>query len=93
MDIEQFTEGDVEMKRIYPLLTKNIPEGLGLKEYNIQSKASLKKILIDKGTSQKLYYPDFAITISGVPLIIIEAKNQMKIWMKLIDKLAYMRQN
>lgn len=74
MDIEQFTEGDVEMKRIYPLLTKNIPEGLGLKEYNIQSKASLKKILIDKGTSQKLYYPDFAITISGVPLIIIEAK-------------------
>jgi hypothetical protein len=74
MDIDKFTESDVEMKRIYPLLIKERPEGLGLKEYNIQTKASLKKILIDKGTSQKLYYPDLAITISGVPSIIIEAK-------------------
>jgi hypothetical protein len=74
MDIEDFTESDVEMKRIYPLLIKETPEGLGYKEYNIQTKASLKKILIDKGSSQKLYYPDFAITVSGVPSIIIEAK-------------------
>lgn len=74
MDIENFTESDVEMKILYPLLTNEIPEGLGFKEYNILTKVSLKKLLIDKGSSQKLYYPDFAITVSGVPSIIIEAK-------------------
>ncbi|WDF61337.1 type I restriction endonuclease [Flavobacterium sp. KACC 22758] len=74
MDIENFTESDVEMKIILPLLQNKLPEGLGLEHYHIQTKASLKKILIDKGTSQKLYYPDFAITILGVPLLIVEAK-------------------
>ena len=73
-NVVQASESDVEMKIIFPLLTNKTPEGLGYKDYQIQTKASLKKILIDKGASQKLYYPDFAITVHGVPMIIVEAK-------------------
>lgn len=73
-DIKKFTESDVEMKLIYPLLTTVKPEGLNFKDYHIQTKQSLKKLLIDKGTSSKLYYPDFAIIVEGLPVIIIEAK-------------------
>lgn len=73
-EVINFTESDVEMKIIYPLLKSRMPEGLGIEEYNIQTKSSLKKILIDKGANSKLYYPDFAITISGIPLMIVEAK-------------------
>lgn len=73
-DIKKFTESDVEMKLIYPLLTTDKPEGLNFKDYHIQTKQSLKKLLIDKGTSSKLYYPDFAIIVEGLPVIIIEAK-------------------
>ena len=73
-DIKKFTESDVEMKLIYPLLTKDKPEGLNFKDYHIQTKQSLKKLLIDKGSSSKLYYPDFAIIVEGLPIIIIEAK-------------------
>ncbi|PRZ23281.1 type I restriction endonuclease [Flavobacterium granuli] len=74
INIDNYTESDVEMKIILPLLKDKMPEGLQLEDYHIQTKSSLKKILIDKGTSQKLYYPDFAITILGVPLLIVEAK-------------------
>lgn len=74
LNIDNYTESDVEMKIILPLLKNRMPEGLGLEDYQIQTKSSLKKILIDKGTSQKLYYPDFAITILGVPILIVEAK-------------------
>lgn len=73
-NIDNYTESDVEMKIILPLLKNKMPEGLGLEDYHIQTKLSLKKILIDKGTSQKLYYPDFAITILGIPILIVEAK-------------------
>ena len=62
------------MKIILPLLKNKMPEGIGLEEYNIQTKASLKKILIDKGSNAKLYYPDFAVTILGLPIMIVEAK-------------------
>jgi len=72
--IKTFTESDVEMHIILPLLTNNLPNGLGYKHYNIQTKHSIKKILIDKGNSEKLYYPDFAIIVEGLPLVIIEAK-------------------
>lgn len=73
-DIKKFTESDVEMKLIYPLLISKKPEGLSFNDYHIQTKQSLKKILIDKGLSSKLYYPDFAIIVEGLPMIIIEAK-------------------
>ncbi len=72
--IKSFTESDVEMQIIYPLLKNSVPNGLNFKDYNIQTKHSIKKILIDKGTSEKLYYPDFAIIVEGLPMIIIEAK-------------------
>lgn len=73
-EITKFTESDVELKVIYPLLTKPNPEGLNYLEYHIQTKHSIKKLIIDKGSSSKLYYPDFAIIVEGLPLIIIEAK-------------------
>lgn len=62
------------MKIIFPLLISPAPNGLNFKEYNIQTKANIKKILIDKGRANKLYYPDFAIIVEGLPLAIIEAK-------------------
>lgn len=73
-DIKKFTESDVEMKIIYPLLTKDNFDGLKFSDYHIQTKSSLKKILIDKGSSSKLYYPDFAIIVEGLPILIVEAK-------------------
>ena len=73
-EIKKYTESDVELKIIHPLLTAPNPEGLNYFEYNIQTKQSIKKLTIDKGSSSKLYYPDFAIVVEGLPLIIVEAK-------------------
>ena len=73
-EIQKFTESDVEMKLIFPLLIKETPEGLNFSDYHIQTKQSIKKLLIDKGSSSKLYYPDLAIIVEGLPLVIIEAK-------------------
>lgn len=73
-EIKNFTESDVEMKLIYPLLINNSFEGLNYNDYHIQTKHSIKKILIDKGTSGKLYYPDFVIIVEGLPGVVIEAK-------------------
>jgi hypothetical protein len=68
------TEGDVELKVITPLLTNPEPIGLGYDFNDIQSKLSLRKLLIDKGANAHLYYPDFIINLNGVPLVVIEAK-------------------
>jgi hypothetical protein len=68
------TESDVEQKVIYPLLTNMEPLGLGYDQTEIQTKINLQKILIDKGAKAILYYPDYLITVNGVPSIIIEAK-------------------
>lgn len=73
-EIKKYTESDVELKIIYPLLTAPTPEGLNYLEYHIQTKHSIKKLIIDKGSSSKLYYPDFAIIVEGLPMIIVEAK-------------------
>lgn len=73
-EIKQYTESDVELKIIYPLLTTNTPEGLNFFDYNIQTKHNIKKLTIDKGNASKLYYPDFAVIVEGLPIIIIEAK-------------------
>ena len=73
-EIKKYTESDVELKIIYPLLTTNTPDGLNFFDYNIQTKHSIKKLTIDKGNVSKLYYPDFAIIVEGLPIIIIEAK-------------------
>jgi hypothetical protein len=71
---ELITEGDVELKVITPLLLTPEPIGLGFENSNIQSKISLRKLQIDKGSKSQLYYPDFLINVNGIPLIIIEAK-------------------
>ncbi|MDB5012291.1 MAG: ribosomal protein [Daejeonella sp.] len=68
------SESDVEQKVIWPLLTKPDPIGLGYHQTEIQTKLNLKKLEIDKGAKSHLYYPDYLITIDGIPSIIIEAK-------------------
>lgn len=71
---ELITEGDVELKVITPLLLNPEPIGLGYNNSNIQSKISLRKLTIDKGSKAQLYYPDFIVNVNGIPLVVIEAK-------------------
>lgn len=68
------TESDVEQKFIYPLLTSDEPSGLGHDGANIQTKANLRRLSIDKGPNRKSYFPDYVITVSGVPITVVEAK-------------------
>lgn len=67
-------ESDVEQKFIVRLLTASPPEGLGYSLSDFRSKADLRTLVIDKGSSKKRYYPDYAIILHGLPLMIIEAK-------------------
>jgi len=71
---ELISEGDVELKVITPLLLNPEPIGLGYSNSNIQSKISLRKLMIDKGAKAQRYYPDFILNVNGIPLIVIEAK-------------------
>jgi len=68
------SESDVEQKVIFPLLTNKEPLGLGFDNTEIQTKVNLQKLTIDKGAKSILYYPDYLITIDGVPLMVVEAK-------------------
>ena len=68
------SESDVEQKFIIDLLTTEIPDGLGFKTSDFKTKIDIRKIAIDKGTKKKLYFPDYAVVIDGLPLMIIEAK-------------------
>ncbi|WP_284257630.1 S1 RNA-binding domain-containing protein [Acidocella aquatica] len=68
------TESDVEQKFIYPLLVAEAPSGLGFAGAGIQTKANLKSFAIGKGNTSKIYYPDYIVMMSGMPLIIVEAK-------------------
>ncbi|MBH0311079.1 S1 RNA-binding domain-containing protein [Alcaligenes faecalis] len=72
--MELITESDVEQKFIYKLLTDPEPIGLGYGEDDFLTKPDIRKLLIDKGTSKKLYYPDYAVVCDGLPLLIVEAK-------------------
>lgn len=67
-------ESDVEQKFIYPLLNKSIPDGLGIPDFAILTKVSIRRFEIDKGRSKKQYYPDYLIHNYGLPLMIVEAK-------------------
>lgn len=67
-------ESDVEQKLISPLLLAAQPEGFGYSQADFKTKASLAKLTIDKGASKKLYFPDYAVILQGLPLLVIEAK-------------------
>lgn len=68
------TESDVEQKFILPMLTSVSPIGLGYTNADFKTKTELKEIVIGKGASKKSYFPDYVITIQGLPALIIEAK-------------------
>ncbi|WP_425618099.1 type I restriction endonuclease [Anatilimnocola sp. NA78] len=69
------TESDVEQKLVFPMLNTPAPTGLGYATVDIRTKPNIKKLLIDKGKSEKLYHPDYVILIAGIPLMIVEVKN------------------
>ena len=67
-------ESDVEQKFIYHFLSMDPPMGLGFSSGEILTKADLRKITIGKGNSKKIYYPDYVVSIRGVPVFVLEAK-------------------
>ncbi|WP_163834727.1 S1 RNA-binding domain-containing protein [Spartinivicinus ruber] len=73
-ELELLTESDVEQKFIYRLLTEGEPIGLGYSDTDFRTKPDIRKLAIDKGANKKLYYPDYAIIVDGVPSVIVEAK-------------------
>lgn len=68
-------ESDVEQKFLWPLLTTPHPNGLGYTPADIKTKTDLRRLVIDKGTSSKLYHPDYVAIIAGIPLLVVEAKH------------------
>ena len=67
-------ESDVEQKLLWPLLTTTFPAGLGLTPADVLTKPNIKRLTIGKGTSSKIYYPDYIVVIAGLPVLVIEAK-------------------
>lgn len=64
-------ESDVEQKLLWPLLS----DGLGYRAEEIRTKRYLAPSDIDKGAGKKVgYYPDYAVCIAGLPVLIAEAK-------------------
>jgi len=57
-------ESDVEQKLIFPILTAIPPQGFGYCTSDFRTKPDLKLISIGKGSSNKLYYPDYVIILS-----------------------------
>lgn len=74
-DILLGNESDVEQKFIYKLLTTPAPNGLGFDVDDFVTKPNIKKLKLEKGVQGKLYFPDYAIIIDGIPIAIIEAKS------------------
>ena len=74
-DLELINESDVEQKFVYKFLTNPPPYGLGYMDSDFRTKTDIKKLTIDKGNKKKLYYPDYAIIIDGLPCVIIEVKS------------------
>ena len=68
------TESDVEQKFIYPFLSSDAPMGLEFSDSEILTKHLLKKALIDKGQKRHYYYPDYVISLRGLPVLVVEAK-------------------
>lgn len=70
------SESDVEQKLIWRILTETTPIGLGFLPAEIHTKSDIRALPIGKGKSQqqKLYFPDYAIVLGGLPVCIVEAK-------------------
>jgi hypothetical protein len=71
---ELVTESDVEQKLLWPLLTTGVPNGAGLLAADILTKLSIRRLEVGKGTSKKLYYPDYMVVLAGLPVLVVEAK-------------------
>ena len=72
--VSKETESDVEQKVIYPFLTRTSVDGLGINKEYILTKRNIKSLEIGKGSTKKIYYPDYLIIINGVPVLLVEAK-------------------
>jgi hypothetical protein len=68
------SEGDVEQKLLFPIITNPTPLGLGYLPSDFRTKTDLKKISIGKGLTKKRYFPDYVLIYKGLPVIVIEAK-------------------
>ena len=71
---ELASESDVEQKLLLPLLTAEVPHGLGLGTPDILTKTSIRRLEIDKGSRRRLYFPDYVVVIAGLPVVVGEAK-------------------
>ena len=71
---ELLNESDVEQKFVYPLLVSPEPTGFGLDKALVHTKQNIRKLQIGKGTETKVYFPDYLITMGGLPLAIGEVK-------------------
>jgi hypothetical protein len=68
------SESDVEQKLVFPLLTTPAPLGLAYSPVELRTKPDIRKLLIGKGDTKKLYYPDYVVIMSGLPIFIVEVK-------------------
>ena len=71
---ELVTESDVEQKLFWPLLIAGVPNGLGFRSADILTKSNIRRLEIGKGSSKKLYFPDYLVVLAGLPVAIAEAK-------------------
>ena len=72
--VDLVTESDVEQKLLFRLLTAIAPDGLGFRMGDVATKHSLRRLTIDKGRSEKLYFPDYVALLGGLPVLVAEAK-------------------
>ncbi|CAE6858119.1 hypothetical protein R69658_07489 [Paraburkholderia aspalathi] len=67
-------ESDVEQKVVMPLLTAPEPYGFGYSVAELPTKANIRSFMIGKGTTAKLYFPDYLAVLGGLPHVVVEAK-------------------
>lgn len=67
-------ESDVEQKLLYPLLTREAPQGLGFAPSLVLTKNVLKIEQIEKGAKRRSYIPDYILVCRNLPWLIVEAK-------------------
>ena len=67
-------ESDVENHFMSPLLAGAKPLCLGFPRDWIRSKTNINALPIGKGQSRKIHFPDYLITVDGIPLAVVEVK-------------------